>query len=67
MSTCRKSRRTIVWGETEATPSKPGRRIPLDPPERRQVQVGTTGDGAPIVKMRNTYVPHFASCNPENE
>lgn len=65
MSVCTKCRQTIVWGETVATPSKPGRRIPLDPPEKRQVRVGTNGSGGPLVSMRDTYVPHFASCSGE--
>lgn len=30
MSTCRSCGALVAWAETEATPDKPGRRIPLD-------------------------------------
>ena len=62
MSACRKCGQSIVWGETAATATKPGKRIPLDPPEKRNVRVGTTGDGSPIVRLVDTYIAHFASC-----
>lgn len=44
--TCRSCRAAVVWVETEATATKPGRRMPLDADPQRpgkalQVQGGT--------------------------
>lgn len=75
---CRSCKEPVVWVETEATDTKPGRRMPLDadPDDRTRALVvddgnlvftsNTTGAGVPIVR----YVPkgagrhrsHFASC-----
>lgn len=78
MSVCRSCRAPVVWVETEATASKPGRKMPLDAnpddPTRAAlfdngnvVFVGArTGDGTPIVKViapgPRRCRSHFASC-----
>jgi hypothetical protein len=55
-STCRSCGGAILWVETQA-----GNKMPLDfEPERRFVlEAGTE----PMrVRLRNTYVSHFATC-----
>lgn len=66
----------MVWAETVATESKPGRRIPLDanpaePARAARVEGGnllftggTSGDGTPMVRYvtNGPHQTHFVSC-----
>lgn len=61
---CRSCRAGIIWAETQATETKPGRKIPIDadPDNHGYAKVvadgnivftgTTTGDGTPIVAYR---------------
>lgn len=78
MSHCRSCNAPVVWVETEATATKPGRRMPLDAnpshPSRAALFdngnikfIGRrTGAGTPIVRVvdvgPNRCRTHFASC-----
>jgi len=78
MSVCRSCRAPVVWVETEATATKPGRKMPLDanPDDTSRaalfdngnvVFVGRrSGDGTPIVKVvepgPRRCRSHFALC-----
>lgn len=70
----------MLWTETEATATKPGRRMPVDASDDGHalevdngniVLVGTTGSGTPIAryvgKGRGKFVSHFATCPHANE
>lgn len=77
-ATCRSCRGPVVWVETEATDTKPGRRMPLDadPDDRTRalrvddgnlvLTANTTGAGVPIVRYVSTgtgmHRSHFATC-----
>jgi hypothetical protein len=39
-----------------------GKRMPLEPPERRLVKRGERDDGTPIVETDVCYLSHFAVC-----
>lgn len=76
MSRCRSCNAAVVWVETEATDTKPGRKMPLDanpsdPRRAARVENGNiiytgahTGDGTPIVRYvtGGPHLSHFASC-----
>lgn len=78
MSVCRSCGAPVVWVETEATATKPGRRMPLDadperPTKALRVDDGNviftgqrSGSGAWLVryvgKGPGRFRSHFASC-----
>lgn len=75
MSRCRSCNAPVMWVETEATASKPGRKMPLDadPNTGRALKVddgnitftgGRSGDGTPIVRYQTPghHRSHFATC-----
>lgn len=61
MPNCKGCGAEIIWGVT----AKNNRAIPLNAkPETRAVMNGRApGDGAPIVEIRTTFMPHHATCS----
>ena len=63
MAKCRTCQQEIVWGRTES-----GKRVPLDPPEKRFIRMdmleGLAGVGRAEDEfcMVETHVSHFATC-----
>jgi len=57
VSSCRSCGAPIVWALTLA-----GKRIPLDPPEKRLVQRDLAADGTKVVDLEDTWISHFATC-----
>ena len=57
-STCRGCGARIVWGLTK----KNGKAVPMDPPEKRYVNVGTGTTASPEVEIQRTWLSHFATC-----
>lgn len=55
---CRSCSAPIVWVYTDDRKA-----MPVDAkPERRLVPTGSTRDGKPRMRVRATYVSHFATC-----
>lgn len=55
---CRSCGARIVWVVTDE-----GKRTPVDAvPQRRFVPTGSRVDGTPRMRIRPTYVSHFALC-----
>lgn len=66
MSQCRTCQREIIWAVTAN-----GKRVPLDPPEKRYVDNRTGHEiatDAPLsVVMDLTWLSHFATCPQADE
>jgi hypothetical protein len=62
MARCRTCQQEIVWGRTES-----GKRVPLDPPEKRFVMKHTPDAEQLYVRMIPTYISHFATCPQADE
>ena len=52
MTHCKTCGAEIVWGLT-----KNGRKVPMDPPEKRYVMKANA-----IVEIEETWLSHFATC-----
>ena len=61
MAQCRTCKAEIVWMVTSA-----GKRVPLDPPEKRFV-VNNTSVHRGQVEMQDTWLSHFATCPQADE
>ncbi len=57
MAKCKTCHAEIVWGMTAK-----GKRVPLDPPEKRYVKVVDDLEDNPVVIMDDTWLSHFATC-----
>ena len=68
MEKCKSCKAEIEWGVTEA-----GKRVPLDPPQKRYVSVQHNpthlhrGDGQFHVAIQDTWLSHFATCPQADE
>ena len=56
MSECKSCGAPIVWGKTVA-----GKNVPLDPPEKRYIQVDDQVHGVGY-RIVETWLSHFATC-----
>ncbi len=56
-ATCKSCRAPIVWGTTQYA----GKRVPLDPPEKRYVRLH---EGVDVGRLQlvDTWLSHFATC-----